>query len=120
LKPNHRGKASEDRASRWLQHRGYSLIASNYHCRFGEIDLVATKACLLVFCEVKQRRSDRFGTPAAQVNHRKQNRILKTARHFLMNNPRYATFQIRFDLISFGLENRWIEGAFFEEDLIPE
>ena len=37
-----------------------------------------------------------------------------------MNNPRYATFQIRFDLISFGLENRWIEGAFYEEDLNPE
>jgi hypothetical protein len=37
-----------------------------------------------------------------------------------MNNPRYETFQIRFDLISFGLQNGWIEGAFFEEDLIPE
>tara|TARA_Y100000385_G_scaffold200076_1_gene207177 strand:+ start:749 stop:862 length:114 start_codon:yes stop_codon:yes gene_type:complete len=37
-----------------------------------------------------------------------------------MNNPRYETFQIRFDLIGFGLQNRWIEGAFYEEDLIPE
>jgi putative endonuclease len=68
-----------------------------------------------VFCEVKQRRSDRFGTPAAQVNQRKQNRILKTAQHFLMNNPRYETFQIRFDLISLGLQNRWIEGAFLKK-----
>tara|TARA_Y100000385_G_scaffold200076_1_gene207176 strand:+ start:501 stop:749 length:249 start_codon:yes stop_codon:yes gene_type:complete len=82
LKPKHRGKASEDRASRWLQHRGYSLIASNYHCRFEEIDLVATKAGLLVICEDKQGSSDRFGTPAAQVNQRKQNRISKTAQHF--------------------------------------
>jgi len=82
LKPNHRGKISEDRASRWLQQRGYSLIASNYHCRFDEIDLVATKAGLLVFCEDKQGSSDRFGTPAAQVNQRKQNRISKTAQHF--------------------------------------
>lgn len=120
MKPNHRGKASEDRASRWLQQRGYDLVTSNYHCRFGEIDLIATKASLLVFCEVKQRHSNRFGTPAAQVDRRKKNRIIKTAKHFLGHNVRFAPYQIRFDLISFGLENRWIEGAFFEEDLIPE
>jgi putative endonuclease len=82
LKPNHRGKASEDRASRWLQRFGYSLVANNHHSRFEEIDLVATKADLLVFCEVEQRLSNQFGTPAAQVGQRKQNRILKTARHF--------------------------------------
>jgi putative endonuclease len=120
LKPNHQGKASEDRAGRWLQRRGYNLVAKNHHCRFGEVDLIATKARLLVFCEVKQRRSDRFGTPAAQIDQRKQNRIIKTAQHFLMHSPRFASYQIRFDLFSFGLENRWIEGAFFEEDLIPE
>jgi len=82
LKPNHRGKISEDRASRWLQQRGYSLIASNYHCRFGEIDLIATKAFLLVFCEVKQRRSNRFGTPAAQVDRRKKAELQKPPNTF--------------------------------------
>ena len=50
----------------------------------------------------------------------KQNRIIKTAKHFLMHNPDFAPYQSRFDLITFGPENRWIEGAFFEEDLIPE
>ena len=120
MKPNPQGKASEDRASRWLQRRGYRIITNNYHCRLGEIDLIATKAQLLVFCEVKQRRSDRFGTPAAQVDRRKQSKIIKTAQHFLCHNPSFASYQIRFDLIGFGLENRWIEGAFFAEDLIPE
>jgi putative endonuclease len=120
LKSNPRGKASEARASRWLQQRGYCLVIPNYHCRFGEIDLIATKDGLLVFCEVKQRRSDRFGSPAAQVDRQKHNRIIKTANHFLTHNPRFAHYQIRFDLISFGSENRWIKAAFFEEDLIPE
>ena len=120
MKPNQRGKAWEDRASQWLQQRGFNLVTSNYSCRFGEIDLIVTKDCLLVFCEVKQRSSNQYGSPAAQVGRPKQNRIIKTAKHFLMHNPDFAPYQSRFDLITFGPENRWIEGAFFEEDLIPE
>lgn len=74
-------------------------MARNVRCgRAGEIDIVAERAGVIAFVEVKTRRSDRFGTPGEAVTWRKQNRIRALARHYLMT-ARTTASAIRFDVV---------------------
>ena len=59
-----RGRWGEEEAARWYRTRGYEVVARNWRCRAGELDLVARIDRTVVFCEVKARRSDAFGIPA--------------------------------------------------------
>jgi putative endonuclease len=63
--------------------RGYEVIARNWRCREGELDLVVSRDGELVFCEVKTRTSDRFGVPAEAVTFSKQRRLRVLAARFL-------------------------------------
>ena len=67
-----RGAAFEQQAADWLCQRGLSLLARNYHCRFGELDLVMLEDQILVFVEVRQRSHSQFGGAAASVTPSKQ------------------------------------------------
>ena len=93
------GLAAEDLAADHLERQGYQLIARNYRCEAGEIDVVAIKDGTLVFCEVKARRGDRFGTPAEAVGYAKQSRLKRLAAHWLANHKPGAV-DIRFDVVS--------------------
>lgn len=69
------GRYGEDVAVRHLHDQGLVILERNWRCRAGEIDIVARHGDVLVFCEVKTRRSDRFGSPVEAVTPRKLARM---------------------------------------------
>src|SRR5690606_20794787 len=80
------GERGERLAAAWYESRGYTVVARNWRCREGEIDLVLARPGELVFCEVKARSSDRFGTPAEAVTPAKQRRLRALAARFLADH----------------------------------
>lgn len=78
------GNRGEEAVAAWLRRQGYCLLASQYRCRFGEIDLVArSREGVLCFVEVKTRTSSRFATPREAVTAAKQRRLRITAEYYL-------------------------------------
>jgi len=98
--PREIGKIAEDEACRYLQHRGLKLVARNYHCRCGEIDLIMKEAETLVFVEVRYRRSAAFGSGAETVTRAKQRKVAQSAAYFLQEKRQYAGSAARFDVVS--------------------
>ena len=109
------GKLAEALAADYLQHRGLRLIARNYSCRLGEIDLILADGPVLVFAEVRLRRKADFGGAAASVTATKRQRILRAARHYL---PGKAEPACRFDVVLLDAlaadHIEWIKDAFGE------
>ncbi len=62
------GADGEAVAALWYRRRGYTVVEQNWRCRQGELDLIVTRRGELVVCEVKTRRSDRYGSGAAAVD----------------------------------------------------
>ncbi|MEP7198653.1 MAG: YraN family protein [Chloroflexota bacterium] len=77
------GDAGEELAVRALQARGLIIVARNYRCTAGEMDVIARDGDALVFVEVKTRRGDQFGTAAEAVNARKQQKLIDVAETYL-------------------------------------
>ena len=96
-KSNLSGAWGEALAAKYLQKKRYKIVATNYRCRFGEIDLIATDRKYLVFVEVKLRKSDKFASAHEFVDNRKQDRIRTTASFYLSEFP--TSLQPRFDVI---------------------
>ncbi|MEO7727214.1 MAG: YraN family protein [Burkholderiales bacterium] len=110
-----RGADAEDLAAAFLQQAGLKLVARNYRCRFGEIDIVARDGATLVFIEVRMRSSARFGGAAASITRAKQAKLLRTARHYLAGIARAPA--CRFDaLLIDGKDHaiEWLKNAFAE------
>lgn len=80
------GRAGEDVAAAWYEIRGFEVVARNWRVREGEIDLIAARSGLVVFCEVKARSTSRFGVGAEAVGWRKQQRIRTVALRWLEAN----------------------------------
>ncbi|HWL66076.1 MAG TPA: YraN family protein [Actinomycetota bacterium] len=93
------GHAVEDIAADHLEQLGFRIVARNYRCDAGEIDIVALGEGVLVFCEVKARRDDRFGSPAEAVTYAKQARLRRLAACWLAEH-RPGAVDIRFDVVS--------------------
>lgn len=74
-----RGAAAEQRAADFLCTKGYKILARNFSCRYGEIDLVTQHRGWLVFIEVKYRRSTRFGTAVDAITYSKLRRLQAAA-----------------------------------------
>lgn len=91
------GAWGETLAAKYLQKKRYKILATNYRCRFGEIDLIAADRKHLVFVEVKLRKSDKFANAFEYVDRHKQNRIRTTAELYLSEFP--TDLQPRFDVI---------------------
>lgn len=91
------GAWGEAIAAKYLQKKRYKILATNYRCRFGEIDLIAADRRNLVFVEVKLRKSDKFASAFEHVDFHKQNRIRTTAELYLSEFP--TNLQPRFDVI---------------------
>ena len=91
------GAWGESVAAQYLFKKHYKLVAANYSCRFGEIDLIVANKDFLVFAEVKLRKSAKFARAAEHVDAYKQNRIRTTAELYLLQNP--TELQPRFDVI---------------------
>lgn len=77
------GQWGEEHARRYLEGKGYSVLAINYRSRWGEVDIVARLGEELVFVEVKTRRGSAFGTTEEAVTHTKSQRLIATAQRYL-------------------------------------
>ena len=115
------GQRIEGQVAKYLQRRGLQLIARNYACRFGEIDLVMRHDEILAFIEVRGRASTAFLAPAQSIDARKQRRLALTAGRFVQAHPQLASFPARFDVVSatgpnYRTEYEWIQGAFSVDD----
>lgn len=108
---NNKGIESERLAADYLQRQGLVLLNSNYSCRFGEIDLVMREGNTLVFVEVRQRSTDRFGGAAMSITQAKQKKISLTAQSYLQKHGDSAC---RFDvvLIDGSQQIEWLRNAF--------
>ena len=91
------GVWGEAQIANYLRRRRYELLAHSYHCRFGEIDLIARKGGVLCFVEVKTRSEDSYYAPREAVTDMKQQRIIKTAGIYLHTFP--TDLQPRFDVV---------------------
>ena len=110
---NKRGVAAEAMAAAFLEKRGLKIVARNYQCRLGEIDLVARDGPTTVFVEVRKRRSSAFGGAAASITASKRLKLLKAARHYMSRLGDMP--QCRFDALLIEGEPprvEWLRNAF--------
>ena len=91
------GPWGERCAAEYLRRRGFTLVACNYRCRFGEIDIIARNREYLTFVEVKLRKSADFAAAREFVDSRKQQRLRATALLYLSQHE--SELQPRFDVI---------------------
>jgi len=111
------GRRGEEAACQFLKKQGYKILARNFRCPLGEIDVVAMKQERLHFIEIKTRSQARFGNPEESVGREKQDKIIRIAQWYLKQFSQQAR-SMSFDVaaVSF-LEDKnasikFIEGAF--------
>ncbi len=115
--PHALGKSGEKIALRYLEDKKYKILARNFRLFRGEIDIIALDRKILVFVEVKTRKSTDFGLPEESVTSSKQEQIKKIAQGFLTKNNLNET-ECRFDVVSLifdegkGFSIRHIQNAF--------
>jgi len=110
-----KGFEYEKTARSYLMDRGYDIIEENFTCRFGEIDIIASKNSRLHFIEVKGRKNIEHGYPREAVTTAKQKKIIKAARYFFMCMGS-DDFLCQFDVIEIIVDNKeinHIENAFW-------
>lgn len=114
-KKGEHGKLAEALAQKLLESSNLRLLQKNYHCRYGEIDLVMQDKNTLVFVEVRFRNSERFGGALESIDTKKQNKLRITAQHYMQkhNNKLNARFDVVI-LSSLSDQNKinWIKYAF--------
>jgi putative endonuclease len=98
---NETGKQGEAEAARFLQDKGYEIMARNFRYQHAEIDLVAMKGKLLVFAEVKTRTNLSFGNPEEFVSYAKARLVMKAAEHYIFTHD--WQFDVRFDIIAISI-----------------
>lgn len=110
---NRAGKRAEDLGAELLGRAGLEILARNWRCRHGEIDLIAREGGTLVFAEVRLRRDARFGGAAESVTAAKRARLVAAARLYLAGR---TEADCRFDVLLLdaldGVRVRWIRNAF--------
>jgi putative endonuclease len=107
------GAHGEELAARWYLDHGFTVLARNWRCRLGELDLVLERPGLLVFCEVKARTTPLFGSGAEAVTSAKRARLRRLAAAWLAATA-HAPVEVRFDVVAVarGVEVEVVEGAF--------
>lgn len=111
-----RGNLGEKIARRYLEAKQFIYIAKNYHCYFGEIDLIFKKEAVFVFVEVKLRTGNEY-MPHESVNFSKQRKLILTAENYLQRFELLGEVAWRFDVVEIVLRNvhakvRHFENAF--------
>ena len=109
-----RGTVGEDAAAAWYVAGGFHVLARNWRCPAGEIDLILRRGPLLVICEVKTRRGGAFGGGFAAVGWEKQRRIRRLAELFLERCPATSAV-VRFDVASVAVGDRGASVEVFED-----
>jgi len=98
-----KGAIGEDVAVEYLKKKGYNILQRNYRFNHGEIDIIAEDGNVLVFVEVKARRSKKFGEPEDAVTPRKRDKIRATADGYLFENN-IDDKECRFDVLAIVYE----------------
>lgn len=112
------GARAERLALDHLVENGLRCLQQNFHCRFGEIDLIMLDGDCLVFAEVRYRSRNRFSNAAMSVGMAKQKKIILTASYFLRGRRQYANSIMRFDVIAIDgtaagqYTIQWLKDAF--------
>ena len=119
MKANEIGSRGENFAKEYLILNGYNIVATNFHSKYGEIDIIAEIDRYIVFVEVKTRKISSLVSPAEAVTRPKQNKIIKTA--FVYLESTNIDKQPRFDVIEVTFENKnmninHIKNAFYQEE----
>jgi putative endonuclease len=91
------GAFGEQFTSKYLKKHGYKILEQNFHSRFGEIDIIASKKDIIAFVEVKTRGENAIYSPREAVDYYKQQKCIKTAQMYLVKNS--VELQPRFDVI---------------------
>lgn len=101
------GRLGEELARRHLETQGYRILASNYRCQAGEVDLIAQDGECLVFVEVRLRRGDEWGTPEESVTRAKQARLVQVAETYLAERENWDA-DWRIDVVALELDRRGV------------
>ena len=104
------GKKGEEQAAMTLEAAGMKIIAKNYRCKTGEIDIIAIEGETVVFTEVKTWTAFGLEDLRYVIDNKKQQKIIKTAKFFMSENRKYSNMAIRFDVIF--LKNDKISGGY--------
>ncbi len=117
------GRLGEAAARAFLERRGIRIVAENFACPAGEIDLVGRERGTVIFIEVKTRTSDAFGPPQLAVHRKKQRQIVRAAQWYLAEQ-RTPNVACRFDVLAVtfpwddgAAEIEWVKDAFPAEGL---
>lgn len=99
------GARGEDIAAALLRAHGYTIEGRNYHCRYGELDLICRHDSAIVFCEVKLRRSAAYGAPEEALTARKLARLTLAAQTYLAEHD-LEDADWRLDVVAIELDRR--------------
>ena len=114
---NKSGKIAEDIAAGFLTKRGIKLLDRNFHCRFGEIDLIGFDQEILIFIEVRYRKNEHRSAVIETIDQHKCRKLVITSEYFLNRYRIYQSNQCRYDVITITGELdkpviEWIKNAF--------
>jgi putative endonuclease len=117
INQNNAGLEAEKLAATYLVNHGLKIVAQNYHCRFGEVDLIMKDNKTLAFVEVRLRSNNKFGSAAASITPQKQQKLILTAQHYLQEYARrHGDCLCRFDAILMDKTDTkhidWVRNAF--------
>lgn len=90
------GQWGEQLVAEHLRRQGWTVLARNFRCRMGELDIVAKNAQYIIFVEVKLRKNDQFGSACEAVTRSKQRKLRIAAELYLAMHP--TALQPRFDV----------------------
>jgi len=113
------GNQLETFAKTILEKEGCKIVALNFQCKLGEIDIIARDGSTLIFVEVRYRKHANFGGALASVDYKKQQKLIKTAQLYLIENKLTNNTSCRFDVFAIEgpvnrLEYNWLKNAFTE------
>ncbi len=107
------GAIAEEKACAFLQKKGFCLLDRNYHTAFGEVDLIMKDKDEIVFIEVRSRSYTTFGTAIDSINKTKQQKVIKSAVHYLQKRKWLDKVNYRFDVVGCSPTIiEWIKNAF--------
>lgn len=108
-----RGLDAETRAQRQLERAGLRLIARNWRCKGGELDLVMRDGEALAVVEVRSRKQAGWGSALESVDARKRARLVRATEQFLLQHPEHADREVRFDIVTIDAGAiDWLKAAF--------
>ena len=112
------GNQAEKQALHYLKSHQLSLITTNYFTKFGEIDIIMldkqNEEGVLVFIEVRYRKNIDYGHGFETITRHKQQKIIRSAKIFLLNYPKYNDFICRFDVISLKSDLKYTNHSLFD------